>query len=184
MARNVFNLPAVVATASRKETIESCKRMGATHVIDHRKDLVEQVEALELDVPIKYTYHFLLPCPSPTYLTDHPHQIHLHPRPNRTIPLSRRHDLRALRQSLLDRAGRHPLLRNRVHVQIVDFLLGLAWDWFLPPHQSWGLSDHDYNFGESDGRGKAGANVGQAIQVDACWVEGGASPDRVEDYSG
>jgi NADPH:quinone reductase-like Zn-dependent oxidoreductase len=53
MARNVFNLPAVVATASREETIESCKRMGATHVVNHKKDLVEQVKALELDVPIK-----------------------------------------------------------------------------------------------------------------------------------
>jgi hypothetical protein len=112
MARNFFNLPAVVATASRKETVESCKRMGATHVIDHKKDLVEQVEALELDVPIKYTHHSSPRCTLTTYLTDHLQQIRLHPRPNRTIPLSRRHDLRALRQSLLDRAGRHPLLRN------------------------------------------------------------------------
>jgi NADPH:quinone reductase-like Zn-dependent oxidoreductase len=63
MARNVFNLPAVVATASREETIESCKRMGATHVIDHKKDLVEQVKALELEVPIKYTCLSPLPCP-------------------------------------------------------------------------------------------------------------------------
>jgi NADPH:quinone reductase-like Zn-dependent oxidoreductase len=45
-----------VVTASREETVDSCKRMGATHVIDHRKDLVEQVTALELEVPIKYTY--------------------------------------------------------------------------------------------------------------------------------
>jgi NADPH:quinone reductase-like Zn-dependent oxidoreductase len=64
MARNVFGLPAVVATASREETIESCKRMGATHVIDHRKDLVEQVIALKLDVPIKYAYAFPSPLPS------------------------------------------------------------------------------------------------------------------------
>jgi NADPH:quinone reductase-like Zn-dependent oxidoreductase len=61
MARNVFNLPAVVATASRNETIESCKRMGATHVIDHRKDLVEQVKALELEVPIKYSHNLSHP---------------------------------------------------------------------------------------------------------------------------
>jgi NADPH:quinone reductase-like Zn-dependent oxidoreductase len=53
MARNVFNLPAVVATASREETIDSCKRNGATHVIDHKKELVEQVKALDLKVPIK-----------------------------------------------------------------------------------------------------------------------------------
>jgi NADPH:quinone reductase-like Zn-dependent oxidoreductase len=53
MARNVFNLPAVVATASREETIDSCKRNGATHVIDHKKELVEQIKALDLKVPIK-----------------------------------------------------------------------------------------------------------------------------------
>jgi NADPH:quinone reductase-like Zn-dependent oxidoreductase len=54
LARNVLNLPAVVATASREETMDSCKRMGATHVVNHRHDLVEQVKALNLDVPIKY----------------------------------------------------------------------------------------------------------------------------------
>ncbi|KAK6207701.1 nadph2:quinone reductase [Colletotrichum tabaci] len=56
LARNVLSLPAVVATASRPETIESCTRNGATHVINHTKDLVEQVKALNLDVPIKYVY--------------------------------------------------------------------------------------------------------------------------------
>jgi NADPH:quinone reductase-like Zn-dependent oxidoreductase len=53
LSRNVLDLPAVIATASRQETIDSCKRMGATHVIDHRKDLVSQVQALNLEVPIK-----------------------------------------------------------------------------------------------------------------------------------
>jgi NADPH:quinone reductase-like Zn-dependent oxidoreductase len=56
LARHALNLRAVVATASREETVDSCKRMCATHVVDHRKGLVEQVTALELDVPIKYTY--------------------------------------------------------------------------------------------------------------------------------
>ncbi|KAH8742300.1 chaperonin 10-like protein [Diaporthe sp. PMI_573] len=56
LARNVLNLPAVVATASRQETMDSCKRMGATHVVNHRHNLVEQVKALNLDVPIKYVY--------------------------------------------------------------------------------------------------------------------------------
>ncbi|WP_422050799.1 zinc-binding alcohol dehydrogenase family protein [Shimia sp.] len=36
----------VVATASRPETIEWCKKMGADHVIDHRDDLTEQLDAL------------------------------------------------------------------------------------------------------------------------------------------
>lgn len=54
LARNVFNLGTVVATASRKETSDQCRRMGASHVIDHGEDLVAQIEALNLRVPIKY----------------------------------------------------------------------------------------------------------------------------------
>ncbi|KAM0490245.1 hypothetical protein ACHAP8_011782 [Fusarium lateritium] len=54
LARNVLNLPVVVATASRQETMDYCKKMGATHVINHRKDLVEQVKDLNLSVPINY----------------------------------------------------------------------------------------------------------------------------------
>ncbi|CAN9250592.1 unnamed protein product [Alternaria alternata] len=53
LARNVLQLPVVVATASRPDTAASCKRMGATHVVNHRKDLVEEIKALKLDVPIK-----------------------------------------------------------------------------------------------------------------------------------
>ncbi|CVL05578.1 NADPH2:quinone reductase [Fusarium proliferatum] len=56
LARRVLKLPVVVATASRPETIDSCKRMGATHVINHREDLVKQIEDLKLNVPIKYIY--------------------------------------------------------------------------------------------------------------------------------
>jgi NADPH2:quinone reductase len=36
----------VIATASRKETVEWCKAMGAHHVIDHRQPLVPQLAAL------------------------------------------------------------------------------------------------------------------------------------------
>ncbi|RBQ99514.1 hypothetical protein FVER53263_12893 [Fusarium verticillioides] len=53
LARRVLKLPVVVATASRPETIESCKRMGATHVINHREDLAKQIDDLRLNVPIK-----------------------------------------------------------------------------------------------------------------------------------
>ncbi|KAI8712172.1 hypothetical protein NCS52_01314800 [Fusarium sp. LHS14.1] len=56
LARNVLNLPRVVATASRHETVDYCKRMGATHIVSHRHDLVEQVKAWNLDVSIKYVY--------------------------------------------------------------------------------------------------------------------------------
>ncbi|KAL6917231.1 hypothetical protein FSST1_008726 [Fusarium sambucinum] len=55
LARNVLNLPVVVATASRQETMDYCKKMGATHVINHRKDLVEQVKDLNLSLN-RYAY--------------------------------------------------------------------------------------------------------------------------------
>lgn len=37
----------VIATASRPESVAYCKRMGADHVIDHKKDLKEQLGALK-----------------------------------------------------------------------------------------------------------------------------------------
>jgi NADPH:quinone reductase-like Zn-dependent oxidoreductase len=49
-----LQLPVVIATASRPETMESCKKMGATHVVNHREDLEPQIKALKLDVPIRY----------------------------------------------------------------------------------------------------------------------------------
>src|ERR1700733_8130068 len=39
IARWVLDLPVVVTTASRPETIQFSKKMGATHVISHREDL-------------------------------------------------------------------------------------------------------------------------------------------------
>jgi len=39
----------VIATASRPETIEWVKKMGADHVINHRESLVDQVKALGLE---------------------------------------------------------------------------------------------------------------------------------------
>lgn len=53
LARHVLNLPVVITTASRPETIAWTKKMGATHVLDHRKDLQPQIDALGLTVPIK-----------------------------------------------------------------------------------------------------------------------------------
>ncbi|HPX89084.1 MAG TPA: zinc-binding alcohol dehydrogenase family protein [Methylophilaceae bacterium] len=38
----------VIATASRQDTVEWVKKMGADHVIDHRASLVDQVKALGL----------------------------------------------------------------------------------------------------------------------------------------
>ncbi|KAE8423473.1 hypothetical protein BDV36DRAFT_306007 [Aspergillus pseudocaelatus] len=56
IARWVLDLPVVITTASRPETIDFTKKMGATHVINHREDLKKQIDKLRLDVPIKYVY--------------------------------------------------------------------------------------------------------------------------------
>ncbi|KAG2178473.1 hypothetical protein INT44_001625 [Umbelopsis vinacea] len=50
IARNILNVKNVIVTASRPETIEWCKNQGATHIINHRKPLKEQVDALGLTV--------------------------------------------------------------------------------------------------------------------------------------
>ena len=41
----------VIASASREETQNWCKDMGADHVIDHTKDMVEQIKEIGLPVP-------------------------------------------------------------------------------------------------------------------------------------
>ena len=53
IARYELELPVVVTTASRPETAEFTKSMGATHVINHRLDLKKQIDELRLEVPIK-----------------------------------------------------------------------------------------------------------------------------------
>lgn len=55
IARRVLKLPVVVTTASREETVRFSQDVGgATHTVNHRQDLVKQVEQLKLEVPIKY----------------------------------------------------------------------------------------------------------------------------------
>lgn len=44
LARRVLRLKNVIVTASRPETIQHAKDMGATHVIDHHQDLKAQLE--------------------------------------------------------------------------------------------------------------------------------------------
>ncbi|KAL8832887.1 MAG: hypothetical protein Q9170_004689 [Blastenia crenularia] len=56
IARKMLGLPVVVTTASRQETQEFSKEMGATHVVNHREDLVKQIADLNLDVPLKYIF--------------------------------------------------------------------------------------------------------------------------------
>ncbi|WP_454018088.1 zinc-binding alcohol dehydrogenase family protein [Azospirillum sp. Marseille-Q6669] len=50
LARQLTDLT-VIATASRKETQAWCRDLGAHHVIDHRKPLAAQVEALGIGAP-------------------------------------------------------------------------------------------------------------------------------------
>lgn len=60
IARRILKLPVVVSTAGRPETIEWCKKMGSTHVINHHEDLQVQIAALDLKVPIKYVNHKMI----------------------------------------------------------------------------------------------------------------------------
>jgi len=53
IARTVLDLPYVITTASRPETTEFTKKMGATHVVNHREDIPAQIAELDLDVPLK-----------------------------------------------------------------------------------------------------------------------------------
>jgi len=56
IAKTLLRLPLVVTTASRPETVRFSKDMGATHVVNHREDIVAQIADLRLDVPIKYCF--------------------------------------------------------------------------------------------------------------------------------
>jgi NADPH:quinone reductase-like Zn-dependent oxidoreductase len=53
IARQLLELPVVITTASRPESVDFTKRMGATHVVNHRDNLVKQIQNLNLDVPVK-----------------------------------------------------------------------------------------------------------------------------------
>jgi len=41
----------VTATASRPESVEWCRQLGAHHVLDHSKPLADQIEAMKIDPP-------------------------------------------------------------------------------------------------------------------------------------
>ncbi|KAK3064301.1 hypothetical protein LTS18_008431 [Coniosporium uncinatum] len=56
IARWVLELPVVVTTASREETQSFTKQMGATHVVNHREDIVQQIKDLNLKTPIRYVF--------------------------------------------------------------------------------------------------------------------------------
>lgn len=54
LATKILGLKNVVATASRKETIDWVKKLGGTHVINHREKLEPQIK--ELGISIKYVF--------------------------------------------------------------------------------------------------------------------------------
>lgn len=56
LAKDYLYMPVIVTTASRPETQEFSKKMGATHVVNHHEDIVEQIKKLDLEVPIKYIF--------------------------------------------------------------------------------------------------------------------------------
>jgi zinc-binding alcohol dehydrogenase family protein len=67
IARQVLKLPVVITTASREETVKFSKDVGrATHTVNHREDIVQQVRDLKLNVPIKYV--FITHTPTSGYL--------------------------------------------------------------------------------------------------------------------
>jgi zinc-binding alcohol dehydrogenase family protein len=67
IARRVLELPVVVTTASREETVKFSKEVGgATHTVNHHHDITEEVSKLDLEVPIKYV--FITHTPTSGYL--------------------------------------------------------------------------------------------------------------------
>lgn len=62
LARHYLQLPVVITTASRPETESFSREMGATHVINHREDIAQQIGDLiakgeiPADIPIKYAF--------------------------------------------------------------------------------------------------------------------------------
>ena len=54
IARRILRLPVVITTASRPETTSFSREMGATHTVNHREDIVPQIRALNLSVPVRY----------------------------------------------------------------------------------------------------------------------------------
>ncbi|KZZ91231.1 Alcohol dehydrogenase superfamily, zinc-type [Ascosphaera apis ARSEF 7405] len=49
LAKDYLYMPVIVTTASRPETQEFSKKMGATHVVNHHEDIVEQIKKLDLE---------------------------------------------------------------------------------------------------------------------------------------
>lgn len=68
IAKHVLQLPVVITTTSREETTEFSKSMGATHTVNHREDIVQQIKDLKLSTPIRYV--FITHTPTSKYIVD------------------------------------------------------------------------------------------------------------------
>jgi len=56
IAKKVLKIGAVIATASRPETTEWCKKLGADYVINHQKNLAEELVAIGFPKGVHYVY--------------------------------------------------------------------------------------------------------------------------------
>jgi len=56
LAKKVFHFGHVIATASRPETVEWCKKQGADHVIDHSKNLEQELASKGFPKGVNYVF--------------------------------------------------------------------------------------------------------------------------------
>eukprot|EP01112_Ceratiomyxa_fruticulosa_P008855 TRINITY_DN2295_c0_g1_i1.p1 TRINITY_DN2295_c0_g1~~TRINITY_DN2295_c0_g1_i1.p1 ORF type:complete len:332 (-),score=80.37 TRINITY_DN2295_c0_g1_i1:67-1062(-) len=57
IAKNVLKVPRIIVSASRQETIDFVKKLGATDVVDHRKSLPDQFKALGVNPDVVLLCH-------------------------------------------------------------------------------------------------------------------------------
>ncbi|GAB5589944.1 hypothetical protein Unana1_04844 [Umbelopsis nana] len=57
LARRILGFKTVIATASRPESIKWCEDQGATHVVNHRNPLKEQIDALGVKIDYALNCH-------------------------------------------------------------------------------------------------------------------------------
>ncbi|BFZ53162.1 hypothetical protein PYCC9005_000185 [Savitreella phatthalungensis] len=65
LAAKVFKISNIVVTASRQETEEHARKMGATHVISHRQDLAPQIKS---KVGVEHCDYFMICHSTPAYM--------------------------------------------------------------------------------------------------------------------
>jgi len=56
LAKKILKIGTVIATASRPETVEWCKKHGADHVVNHQKNITEELTAIAHPKGVHYVY--------------------------------------------------------------------------------------------------------------------------------